>query len=535
MFYKFEELNQQIMKNFLTVLTTLILSGSVFGQTPNFSEHISPIIYNKCTKCHRTGEIGPQSFTNFQEVSDWAPTIKYVTEIRYMPPWKPDATYSHFIGENYLSDAEIKLIADWVDAGSPQGDPNKEAKMPVFPKGSQLGTPDLVLSFAKPYTIKNTNTDEYRVFVLPTGLTEDKNISAVEMRPGNLKAVHHALMSWDTTGQAKQLDVATPEYGFTNFGGFGVDGANNSQYPGYVPGQRARYFPDGVAQKMYKGSDFLVQVHYAPSPIEQQDSSSFNIFFSKKPVQRYVYNYIMLPYDLVNGPFIIPKDKEKTFHGVYNVPIKVSVFAVWPHCHLLGKNWEVYAVHPNGDTTQMIKINDWDFKWQGAYLFPKYQVLEPGTKIHAFCTYDNTSNNPLNPNNPPKNITWGEKTSDEMYYLPFSFVLYQAGDENVVFSNELTAVDDPKNLTVEHKLFPVYPNPSGNIITVAYRLLQNTVVNIGIYDVEGRMIRKVLEKKNHLPGEYSFKENIQNLAPGQYVLLLNTAKGKYTQKFSVVR
>ncbi len=523
------------MKNLLFLVIGTLLSVTVRSQTPNFSEHISPIIYNKCTKCHRPGEIGPQAFTNYQQVSDWAPTIKYVTEIRYMPPWKPDANYSHFIGENYLTDAEIKLIADWVDGGSPQGDPLKEAKMPDFPTGSQLGKPDLVLSFAKHYTIKNTNTDEYRVFVLPTGLTEDKNISAVEMRPGNLKAVHHALMSWDTTGQAKTLDESTPEYGFTNFGGFGVDGANNSQYPGYVPGQRARFFPDGVAQKMYKNSDFLVQVHYAPSPIEQTDSSSFNIFFSKKPVQRYVYNYIMLPYDLVDGPFLIPKEKKKRFHGVLNVPYKVSVFAIWPHCHLLGRDWEVYAVHPNGDTTRMIKIDDWDFKWQGAYLFPKYQVFEPGTKIHAFCTYDNTSSNPLNPNNPPKAVTWGEKTSDEMYYLPLSFVLYQQGDENIVFSNDLSAVNDPTEIVSPHKLFPIYPNPTNNIITVAYRLAQNTDVDISLFDESGKITKQILKTRNHAPGEHSFKQNVQDLPVGQYVLVLKTKEGQYSQKFSVLR
>jgi hypothetical protein len=374
------------------------------------------------------------------------------------------------------------------------------------------------------------------VFVIPSGLTSDKNISAVEMRPGNLKAVHHALMSWDTTGQAKQLDNATPEYGFINFGGFGVDGANNSQYPGYVPGQRARFFPEGVAQKMYKGSDFLVQVHYAPSPIEQKDSSSFNIFFSKKPVQRYVYNYIMLPYDLVNGPFIIPKDKEKTFHGVFNVPYKVSVFAIWPHCHLLGKNWQVFAVHPNGDTTNMIKINDWDFKWQGAYLFPKYQILEPGTKVHAFCTYDNTANNPLNPNNPPKAVSWGEKTSDEMFYLPFSFVLYQQGDENVVFSNDLSAVNEPNLIEIKNKLFPVFPNPASNTITVAYRLLLNTNIEIIIYDLSGRMVKQVLNKQNHVPGEYSFTFDIKDIKEGQYILELKTKEGQQlSQQFSIIR
>lgn len=524
------------MKRISTIIFAIfIFSIGLNAQTPNFSENISPIIYNKCTKCHRSGEIGPQSFTSYQEVANWAPTIKYVTSIRYMPPWKPDASYSHFLGENVLTDAEIKTISDWVDAGSPQGDPLKEAIIPIFPKGSQLGTPDLVLSFSQKFNVKGNNADEYHVFVLPTGLKQDKDIAAVEMRPGNLKAVHHALMSWDTTGQAQQLDAATPEYGFTNFGGFGVNSANNSQYPGYVPGQRARYFPDGVAQKMYKGSDFLVQVHYAPTPVALTDSSSFNIFFSKKPVQRYVYNYIMLPYDLVNGPFVINKDKVKTFHGQYTVPAKVSVFAVWPHCHLLGKSWQVYTVHPNGDTTNMIKIDDWDFHWQGAYLFPKYQVLEPGTVVHAFCTYDNTSNNPLNPNNPPKTISWGEKTSDEMFYLPFSFVLYQTGDENIVFSNDLTDIKDPSTLAVHDRLFPIYPNPAKNAITIGYRLSQNSEINLSIYDINGKLIKSVLSQQNHPPGDFNITQDVQFLNAGSYLLVMKSNNKTCSEKFSVVK
>lgn len=518
------------------LFSLLLLGGlrlSLNAQTPNFSEDISPIVYNKCTKCHRSGEIGPMSFTNYQEVSDWAPTIKYVTSIRYMPPWKPDADYKHFIGENILTNEEIQKISDWVDAGAPQGDPAKEAPIPYFPKGSQLGTPDLVLSFAKPYTHKGNNVDEYHIFVLPTGLKEDKDIAAVELRPGNLKQVHHALMSWDTTGKAQMLDAATPEYGYTNFGGFGVDAAASSQYPGYVPGQRARFFPEGVAQKMYKNSDFLMQVHYAPTPVDEVDSTSVNIFFSKKPVQRYVYNYIMLPYDLVNGPFIIPKNQIKTFEGQFTVPYKVSVFAIWPHCHLLGQKWKVYAVHPNGDTTNLIKIDDWDFKWQGAYLFPKYQVLEPGCVIHAFATYDNTANNPLNPNNPPKTITWGEKTSDEMFYLPFSFVLYQAGDENITFPNDLSAVNDPVYTKNNDKLFPIYPNPTKGKITIGYRLLTNSEISITISDMSGKLVSTVLSDRNHASGDFSQLYDISGLAPGQYLITLFTNNGSQSQQFSI--
>jgi len=150
-----------------------------------YSKDIAPIIYNNCTSCHRPGEIGPMPLTNFEEVSSWSGMIEYVTAIKYMPPWKPNKEYSNFVGERGLTDSEIELIADWVAAGSPQGDPALEPPLPDFPDGSQLGTPDLILEMEEEYFIEGNNQDDYRVFVIPTGLTEDKEIAAVEFRPGN--------------------------------------------------------------------------------------------------------------------------------------------------------------------------------------------------------------------------------------------------------------------------------------------------------------------------------------------------------------
>lgn len=157
------------------LLLGLCLTLQSVGQV-NFSEHIAPIIYENCTSCHRLGEIGPFSLTNYEQVLGWGATIRYVTEIQYMPPWKPDRAYSKFVGEKGLTAEEIQLISDWVDAGTPQGDPSLEPPLPNFPSGSQLGTPDLVLEMSEDYFIKGNNQDDYRVFVLPTGLTEDKEL-----------------------------------------------------------------------------------------------------------------------------------------------------------------------------------------------------------------------------------------------------------------------------------------------------------------------------------------------------------------------
>ena len=133
---------------------------------PTFSKDIAPIIFKHCTGCHRAGEIGPMPLTSYDEVRNWAGTIRYVTSQGIMPPWKADHTYSRFLDENYLSDNQIKTISDWVDAGAPQGNPNETPALPVFPTNSLLGTPDLVLTFKRSYTHKGNGKDEYRYFVL---------------------------------------------------------------------------------------------------------------------------------------------------------------------------------------------------------------------------------------------------------------------------------------------------------------------------------------------------------------------------------
>ncbi|MEL6591990.1 MAG: hypothetical protein AAFQ68_17985, partial [Bacteroidota bacterium] len=252
------------MKTILLSSLLGLLGLNMLQAQPTFSEDIAPIIYNNCTSCHRSGEIGPFPLTNYNEVASWASMIQYVTEIGYMPPWKPDREYSSFVGESGLNEQEIQLIADWVNAGSPQGDPSLEPPLPNFPSGSQLGTPDTVLTMAEEYIIPGNNEDEYRVFVLPTGLTEDKEIAAIEFRPGNTKAVHHALIAYEINGQAAALDAQSPGYGYEAFGDFGVPTQGN--FTGYTPGIQSVKFPEGIGSILPAGADLLIQVHYAPLP-----------------------------------------------------------------------------------------------------------------------------------------------------------------------------------------------------------------------------------------------------------------------------
>lgn len=523
-------------RRFFLFLLLLPAVTTASAQSVTFAEHIAPIIYNHCTSCHRPGEIGPFPLTNYSEVVANITNIRYVTNIRYMPPWKPDPSYRHYQKENYLTQEEIRLIADWHQQGMNRGNPALEPPAPVFPSGSQIGVPDLSLSFAQSYTHRGNDKDEYRYFVIPTGLTEDKDLVALEVRPGNKSVVHHTLIWEDTTGKARLADLATPEYGYApNETGQDITDLQN-QLPGYVPGMRPSLLTNGIAQKLHAGADLKLQMHYAPTSSDESDSTTINLFFAEQPATRYLRSDVMLPlFSIINDWFVIGPNQVKEFHGRYTVPFKVSLYSVTPHMHLLGTHWKVYAVKPGGDTVPLIHIPSWDFNWQGEYQFKKLIVLPAGSVIHAFAGYDNTTNNENNPNNPPKLVTWGEGTADEMYYLPISYLMYQEGDENIEFDDNPMSIGGSPLKTIEDRLYPVAPNPASDRLTFGYTLARSGRVNLYLYNTAGALVRTIAGNQYHLPGYHTHDLNVQDLPAGMYMLVLQKGAVRLTERVAVIK
>lgn len=524
------------MKHFLILFLFMsLIPIEIDAQTEvTFSEHIAPIIYNNCAECHRSGEIGPFPLTNYEEAKPWAEMIKYVTNIRYMPPWKADPQYSRFLGERFLSQEDIDLITEWADNGAPQGNPDLEPDLPEFATGSQVGTPDLVLSFEQSFEHYGGNKDEYRVFVLPTGLTEDQEIATIELRPGNRKIVHHALFAIDTEGQGRALDAQDEKYGYDGFGGFGFNGWLDKMLPGYVPGQKPVLSPEGTGQTLPSGADILVQMHYAPIPVPDLDSSTVNVFFKKEPVERNIESVILLPFFpyIQNGPFFMFANTVREFHCSYEFDEKVSLISVWPHAHLLGQNWTVYIEHENGDTTHLISIPEWDFNWQGAYYFKRYIIVEPGDVLHGYATYDNTIANPSNPNNPPQFVTWGEGTTDEMFFLPVTFVPYNEGDEDVVFDENVTTSIDPELHFANHTFLPIYPNPSSDVAHAAFHMAARDNVNIRLIDLEGKVIQTLTDQMFE-EGLHKVNLNTTGIPNGAYFLQMRATNFNRSQKLMI--
>lgn len=515
------------------LLIGLLGSSVVQAQQVTFAEHIAPLVYNHCSRCHHTGDVAPFPLMSYQDVVSHGPMVKFVTGIRYMPPWKADPAYSHFLDENVLTTAEIQHISDWVDSGMPRGNVAVEPAAPTFPAGSTLGTPDIVVPMAQAFTHQGNNQDMYRVFVLPLTLPANRDVAAVEFRPGNRRIVHHAIIALDTTGRARQLDAAQAGYGYTQFGGFGFTPTTDN-FAGWVPGARARAFPNGLGKSLFRRTDLAVQVHYGPTSQTQSDSSVVNIFFTPQPAQRQVQTFPISTFALTNGPFVIPANQVKTFHSSFTVPYNVSLLSVLPHAHLLGKSWKAWAVKPNGDTVNIIRINDWDFNWQGSYRLPRLTPLPVGTRFFIDATYDNTPNNPRNPFSPPQQVTWGDQTTAEMFVFYLDVVPYQAGDENILLGG--AGLDDGIAGNARRpptKLYPSYPNPAeGGAINVGFTLNQAGHAGLTLVDAQGRTVRRLNGTGQQFPaGGTTLLLPTAGLTPGIYWLHFDvTGVARQTQK-----
>tara|TARA_B100000902_G_scaffold317651_1_gene309341 strand:+ start:959 stop:2578 length:1620 start_codon:yes stop_codon:yes gene_type:complete len=514
-----------------------------------FSEDISQIIYNNCTSCHRLGESGPMSFTSYAEVASMAEMIKDVTQNNYMPPWPPDPNYTNheLLDQRYLTEEEKTLISNWVDQGYPQGDPSLEAPIPSFPSGSAVGDPDYVFEMESDYFIEGNNMDDYRVFVFPTGFTEDTYIKSIEFRPDNREAVHHAIMMIDVTGTAAQLDADSPDVlGYESFGGFSLDGVSPNDYVflgGYAPGMNPIVWNGELGMKIPAGADLLCQIHYAPSSIDEWDKSSINIF--TKPaseVEREVQMKMWLRLDLeisanteteveaclnfsnsfadMYGPGPIYQFGQPTgFYGEQNceLPEEWSLLGILPHSHLMGTSWEVYAETPNGEMLPIIKIPDWDFDWQGFY-YPEYmQYIPAGSRIEAIATYDNTND---------FNMSWGELTTDEMFFCPIYYVPYEPGDEDIYLGiSQGTNISEYINSNID-----IFPNPANNEITITHYLENYTNLLIKLYDCKGRLLLDILDE-NFQSGTNNIKLDVERLKKGTYFINIQSDGQSVTQSF----
>ena len=407
----------------LIVLGLAVFSAKAQAAAPiNYTHDIAPVIYNNCVSCHRPGEVAPFSLMTYDDAKKRADQLAEVTQSKYMPPWKAAPGYGEFAGTRHLTDEQIALFSKWVAAGTPQGDPKDLPKMPKFAEGWQLGEPDLIVKVDKPYKLKAEGKDEFRCFVVPLGLKEDKYVTAVEFRPSNRKIVHHAILFLDTKGRAKKLDDADPQPGYLRAGGPGF--TPSGSLGGWAPGAFVTPLPEGVARLLPKGSDLVIQTHFHRSGKDEQEQSTVGIYFAKKPPAKPLAGLVLRSRDID----IPPGKKDYTLTDSLVLPVDVQVIGVTPHAHLICKDMHAWATLPDGKKQELIWIKDWDFNWQEQYQYLKPIDLPKGTTIQMRYVYDNSDDNLRNPSNPPQRIKFGEQTTDEMAFLFMQVVTEKPAD-----------------------------------------------------------------------------------------------------------
>jgi peroxiredoxin len=373
-----------------------------------YARDIAPILNSNCVTCHRDGEVAPFSLMTYQEAAKHAEEMVDVTESKYMPPWKAEIGYGHFMDERVLAPRDIELIKRWAADGTAEGNPADLPPAPAFSSDWHLGTPDKVVTMAEAFDVPARGRDVYRAFVLPLDLPPGTYVSGVEFRPGAKSVVHHALFYLDTTGTARELDAKDPGPGYHTFGGVGFQPSGS--LGGWAPGAMPYLLEDGIAREVPPKADLVIQVHYHSDGKAHQDKSSIAIYYAKKPVKHVVSGAM-----LISRQIYIPAG-DADYHRETSVvlPMDVTVLGIVPHMHLIGREMKVTATTPDGETIPLIHVPDWDFKWQGQYRYAEPIRLKKGTKIEMTARYDNSVKNAGNPNSPPKLVTWGEQTTDEM-------------------------------------------------------------------------------------------------------------------------
>jgi hypothetical protein len=393
---------------------------------PTFSREVVRLFQQHCQSCHRPGDIAPFSLVDYESARPHALTIKAMTQLRKMPPWKPVDGCGDFDAARGLTQSEIDILAKWADAGAPEGN---RADLPpplVFNPDWQLGAPDLVLVNDEPYT-PPADGDMYRCFSIPAKTISEQYVRAIDIRPGDRQSVHHVLTFIDAAGESLKLDEDDQGPGYACFGGPGI--LTTSTLGGWAPGARAFELPEGIVFSLPANARVVMQVHYHPHHGQppRADLTQIGVYYSDVQPRK-----LMRIVPLVNMNFTIPPG-----HANYRVdagipfleklPAPVQLWAVAPHMHLLGRKMTVEATLPNESKSCLITIDDWDFNWQGMYRFREPISLPAGTKLAATSWFDNSANNPRNPNHPPLPVSWGEATTDEMC-LAFLGITLDADD-----------------------------------------------------------------------------------------------------------
>jgi Flp pilus assembly protein TadD len=399
-----------------------------------FNRSIAPILYKNCAPCHRPGESGPFSLLTYTDAKKHATQIASVTKKHFMPPWLPEAGYGDFQDERRLTAREIALIGQWVQQGAIEGTGQAPAP-PKFSSQWELGPPDVILHVTHPYQLAPNSEEIFWNFIMPVPINTERWVRAIEVRPGNPQAFHHANVIIDRSGSAARQE---------KLAGIGFPGMDLSveettfdpdgHFLSWKPGTGAVVEPDGMAWRATPGMDLVLNVHLRPTGKQEIIDPVIGVYFTDKPQVKFPM-LIQLEHD--GALDMKPGDKDFIVTDDFRCPEDLNVLAVYPHAHYLAKVMEGYATLPDGTKKWLVRINDWDFSWQGVFRFKKPMFLPKGTVVSMRYHYDNSAENVRNPNRPPKEVKGGVRSTDEMGHLWLQVLPTAEGDERATLQQAL--------------------------------------------------------------------------------------------------
>jgi hypothetical protein len=397
---------------------------------PTFTKDVAPVLYKHCTTCHRPGEIAPMSLLTYEQARPWARSIRDNVVNGVMPPWHADPAHGKWVNDRSLTPQEKEVIVRWVDAGAPQGNAADLPKAPVYAEGWTIGQPDAVVTMAQDYAVPAEGEIEYQYFEMQTNFAEDKWVQALEVRPGNRGVVHHILVYARSPqmsrrpqvfrmqnppgpmspAQMKEMEEAKSDPAKAQAMRQQAQRRGNL-IAQIAPGTNATVYAPGSAMLLEAGTVLTFQVHYTTNGTAGTDRSRIGFKFARQAPANPVYATAMM-----NPRFMIPA-------GAANHAVEarmefledVTLYSLAPHTHLRGKTWEYTVTYPDGRSEVVLSVPTYDFNWQTEYVFATPLRLPKGSVLKSVAHYDNSKNNPANPD-PTQPVYWGDQTWEEMQY-----------------------------------------------------------------------------------------------------------------------
>lgn len=398
--------------------STLALAAQPAGTAPTFYHDVLPILQSRCQQCHRPGEIAPMSFVTYRETRPWAKAIRDAVRRRNMPPWFADPCCGKFANDRTLTPAEIETLSAWADSGAAAGNQSDAPPPPAWPLTGNLAAPDIVLEMPRAFEVPAKGAVEYGYFLIPSGFTEDRWIQGVEVRPGAPPVIHHVVVYIIEPGEdwkraPSKSDMLTV----------------------YAPGTSPDVWPEGMAKLIKAGSDLLLEIHYTPNGRAAADRTKVALKFAKSPPQKRV-----LTLQMASDRFTIaPGDADAHVTVSGTLPNDALLLGFFPHMHLRGKAFEYDRImedgREDGRPDPMFRVSRYNFYWQLSYRLAQPIPLPKGTRLSWTAWYDNSANNPLNPD-PSAEVRYGQQSWEEMMVGFFDVAVDPGFDRKSFFVRE---------------------------------------------------------------------------------------------------